>query len=250
MVLYFSGTGNSAYVAKEIGNQIEDEVVNLFRRIRNHDFSEIHSNKPWVIVAPTYAWRIPRILQEWLVKTKLTGSSDMYFILTCGGSIGNAGSYVRKLCMSKGMQFYGCIPIVMPENYIALFAAPAREEALKIIRQADAVVERVAILIKKREAYNPSDIRFKDRINSGIVNELFYSLFVHAKKFYATEDCISCGKCEMLCPLGNIQLKSKKPVWGKSCTHCMACICQCPKEAVEYGRHTKGMVRYTCPKRE
>jgi ferredoxin len=30
-------------------------------------------------------------------------------------------------------------------------------------------------------------------------------------------------------------MKDGKPVWGKECTHCMACIGNCPTEAIEYG---------------
>lgn len=40
-------------------------------------------------------------------------------------------------------------------------------------------------------------------------------------------------------PLNNIRLENGKPVWGKHCTHCMACICDCPKEAIEYGKRAK-----------
>lgn len=102
MILYFSGTGNSAYVAEKIGRQAEDETVNLFEKIRSHDFSEIHSDKPWVVVSPTYAWRLPRIVQEWLMKTKLTGCRNIYFVLTCGGNIGNAGVYAKKtVCIKR-----------------------------------------------------------------------------------------------------------------------------------------------------
>ena len=97
MILYFSGTGNSEYAAKRIGRELRDEVLNLFERIRNHDYSEIHSDSPWVVVVPTYAWRIPRIVQEWLENAALTGNRDIYFVMTCGGSIGNAGRYLEKL---------------------------------------------------------------------------------------------------------------------------------------------------------
>ena len=69
MVLYFSGTGNSRYVAKRIGREIDDEVSDLFERIRSHDNSELRSESPWVVVVPTYAWRIPHIVQEWLEHT-------------------------------------------------------------------------------------------------------------------------------------------------------------------------------------
>lgn len=41
MILYFSGTGNSEYAAKRIGDKIDDQVVNLFEKIRSNDFSGI-----------------------------------------------------------------------------------------------------------------------------------------------------------------------------------------------------------------
>ena len=95
MILFFSGTGNSEYAAKRIGKTINDDAVNLFEKIRSRDFSQLHSNRPWVIVVPTYAWRIPRIVQEWLENTKLTGNRSIYFVMTCGGSIGYAGAYLE-----------------------------------------------------------------------------------------------------------------------------------------------------------
>ena len=70
------------------------------------------------------------------------------------------------------------------------------------------------------------------------------SFFVKAEAFRATDACIGCGRCVELCPLNNIQLENSKPVWGKNCTHCMACICYCPKEAIEYGKKSKGKPRY------
>ena len=172
----------------------------------------------------------------------------MYFILTCGESIGNAGTYLAKLCKSRNMNYCGCMGITMPENYIALFSTPAQEKALQIIERAEPVINRTIRYIKNDRPLPQTDISFKDKINSGIVNRIFYPLIVHSRKFYATSDCISCGKCANVCPLNNIQMKNGKPAWGKSCTHCMACISRCPKEAIEYGKHSQGLTRYTCKK--
>ncbi len=248
MILYFSGTGNSEYVAKRIGKEINDEIINLFQKIKENDFSEMHSNRPWVIVVPTYAWRIPRIVQKWIENTVFTGNHDMYFIMTCGGDIGNAGNYLEKLCKKKNMNYMGCIGILMPENYIALFATPPQEMALQIIGQAEPIINQSILYIKNRDKLPQTDISFTDKINSGIINDLFYPIFVHAKKFYATDACISCNKCSNICPLNNIHIENGKPVWGNTCTHCMACICNCPKEAIEYGKHSQGLPRYTCKK--
>lgn len=249
MILYFSGTGNSEYAAKRIGRAVNGQVVNLFEKIRSHDYSEMHSSTPWVIVVPTYAWRIPRIVQNWLENTTFTGNRDIYFVMTCGGNIGNAGKYLEKLCSTKKFHYLGCFEIVMPENYIAMFSTPEEKEALEIIRKSESAIDKAALLIKNSESFPKPSLTFKDKLNSGIVNTVFYPAFVHAKKFYAGGSCISCGKCVHVCPTDNIHLENGKPVWGNSCTHCMACICRCPTEAIEYGTHSKGMPRYLCPKR-
>ena len=52
MILYFSGTGNSEYTAKRIGEEINDEIMNLGEKIRSRDFSGIHSDTPWVWPPP------------------------------------------------------------------------------------------------------------------------------------------------------------------------------------------------------
>lgn len=57
---------------------------------------------------------------RWKEITSFMGNKNMYFILTCEGSIGNAGKYLAKLCKRKNMHYCGCMGITMPENYIAL----------------------------------------------------------------------------------------------------------------------------------
>ena len=142
----------------------------------------------------------------------------------------------------------GCTAVVMPENYIAMFDVPTQKESLEIIQRAEQTINEAILTIKNVKAFSRPAVTFQDRMNSGIVNNLFYPVFVHAKKFYASDTCISCGKCAKICPLNNIRMENRKPVWGKNCTHCMACICHCPTEAIEYGKHSKGKPRYVCPK--
>lgn len=225
-----------------------EEALDLFQRIRKNNYSRIYSEKPWIVVTPTYAWRIPRILEKWIEKTQLAGNKDIYFVMTCGDNIGNAGRYVKALCGKKGMNYLGCMEIIMPENYIALFTTPTKEQAAVIIEKAETEIDKVISYIKSGMPFPKRRISLIDKMSSGVVNDLFYPVFVHAKKFYVTDDCISCGLCEKLCPLENIHLADGKPQWGNQCTHCMACICRCPKEAIEYGRHSRGLPRYTCPK--
>lgn len=192
---------------------------------------------------------MPRIVTDWVKRAALSGSKDIYFVMTCGGSVGDAGKRLKKLCEEKGMNYCGCEAIIMPENYIAMFTTPPEDEALKIIEQSESMIDRAALSISRDESFLPQDISLGDKMNSGIVNDLFYLTWVHAKKFYATDRCVSCGLCVKLCPLSNISLKDGKPVWRDNCTHCMACICRCPEEAIEYGKHSVGLPRYVFPEK-
>lgn len=248
MILYFTGTGNSVYVAKRIEKATGDEILNLFGKIRDNDYTALYSDTPWVIVVPTYAWRIPRIVESWLKKTDLSGNTGVYFVMTCGGNIGNAGKYLETLCSEKNMKYLGCFEIVMPENYIAMFSTPTRDEAVAVIEKAETNIDKAIDFIKAGEPFPKRRITVMDKMNSGIVNDLFYPVFVHAKKFSVAETCISCGLCEKVCPLSNVRLVNGKPIWADNCTHCMACISRCPQEAIEYGKHSQGLPRYTCPK--
>ena len=247
MILYFSGTGNSEHAAKRIGQETADEVLNLFERLKNKDYSRIASSRPWVVVTPTYAWRIPRILEEWLKRTELAGSRDIYFVMTCGENIGNAGKYLKSFSAEKGMIYSGCYELVMLENYIAMFKTPGKSEASEIIKRAEPEIDKIIEILKAGEKFPERHITFAGKICSGFINDMFYPAFVHAKKFYTTDKCISCGKCERVCPLNNIRLVDGKPVWADNCTHCMACISKCPKEAIEYGRHSRELPRYVFP---
>lgn len=248
MVLYYSGTGNSEYTAKRISNIIDDDCINLFDKLRNNDFSEISSDKPFVIVTPTYGWQIPHILRDWIINTQLSGNKNIYFVMTCGGDIGNAAKYLKKICQSKNMNFMGCAEIIMPENYIALFDVPENNEALAIIDKAEPIIDKTAQLILKNKHIDNTSVGIFGKLKSSIVNAVYYPVFLHAKKFTVSDACVSCGKCADLCVMNNIKISNGRPEWEDNCTHCMACICSCPAEAIEYGSKSKGKPRYHCPK--
>lgn len=245
MILYFSGTGNSAYAARFLAAELHDELVNLNDRIKAGDHSPLTSDRPWIVAAPVYCWQLPRLVRDWMMQTELRGNKDIYFVLTCGSDMGNAEKYLKKLCTELGFNYRGAAPVVMPENYIAMFKAPDEEEETVIMKKADRTLARIVRRLKNNENLQPVKVNVIGKLLSGI-NSGYYSLIVKDKKFYAEDNCNGCGLCEKKCPLGNIEIVDGKPQWNGSCTHCMACIAYCPKEAIEYGKASKGKRRYTC----
>ena len=62
MIFYFSGTGNSQLVAQEIADVTNDELVSINQYLKANKRGCFESDKPWVFVTPTYAWRMGRVL--------------------------------------------------------------------------------------------------------------------------------------------------------------------------------------------
>ena len=244
MILYFSGTGNSNYVAKRIADALGDALVNLNDRIKASDTSSVETGERVIIVTPTYAWRIPRVVRDWLRKTELRGAKQAWFVMTCGSEIGNADKYNCDLCVEKGLVCMGTAQIVMPENYIAMFSTPQADEARQIVAKAEPSIDRAIAAIQRNQPFAPTRNNLYDRFMSGPVNPIFYKCFVKANAFTASSACIGCGQCVKRCPMNNVTLKDGKPSWGKNCTHCMACICYCPVSAIEYGKKSVGQPRY------
>ncbi len=246
MILYFSGTGNSKYIAKILGEKLSQNVVSANSLIKKGEKAQV-DEQVTVFVSPVYAWRLPRVFQAFIEKSKITGKA--YFVITCGDSICNAEKHLKKFCKKIGLTLMGVSQIVMPENYIAMFSAPPSEQIPKLLDDASKKANELALAIQSEQKLPPVKTNLLGKfLSSFVVNGGFYAFSISAKKFYATDKCTSCGKCQSECMLNNIKLVEGKPKWGKDCTHCMACISKCPNTAIEYGKKTKKKARYVCPR--
>lgn len=166
--------------------------------------------------------------------------------MNCGSEIGDAAKYNKRLCADKGFAYMGTAQVIMPENYIAMFDAPQEPEAARIIEASAPAIDEASQKIADGCEFAAPRNNLYDRFMSTAANPVFYALFVKADKFRADDKCVGCGKCAQLCPLNDISIVDGRPVWGKNCTHCMACICHCPTGAIEYGRKSLGKPRYHC----
>ncbi len=247
MILYFSGTGNSKYIADIISKTLGDSTYSINSAIKRGTYPDIKADEVLIFSVPTYAWRIPRVVSEWIENGTCFCGQKAYFIMTCGDDIGDAENYLKELCEKKGLTFMGCSPIVMPENYIAMFDCPTKQEEAEIIKAAEAEVDNLIVKLQARTVLESNKKSLSDKLKSGIVNDMFYMFYISSKKFAASDKCIGCGKCAELCPMNNITVENGKPLWHGNCTHCMACICYCPTECIEYGKTSVGKRRYKCP---
>ena len=84
------------------------------------DYESLESEKAWVLVVPTYAWQIPKVVKKWLIKTELKGNRDIYFVMTCESQIGDAAGYAKAIADYKNLEFKGVEKVIMPNNYFIM----------------------------------------------------------------------------------------------------------------------------------
>ena len=246
MVLYYSATGNTEYIAKEIAKRLNDQCVDLLDRIKNNDYSEIHSDKPFIICAPVYVCEMPRFMSKHLKKQVFSGNKHVYFIFTSGGYCGISSQLAKWMFKKKKMKYMGRAEFKMPRNYVANDSYPMlpKEEVEERIINSHKMLNPVVETIKVGGKLKARHIFLFETLITLTFNPVWSKYKLLAKDFYYTDKCIGCGKCEKLCPLNNIKLDEKVPVWGNHCSHCMACIGNCPVRAIEYGTITQEKEQY------
>lgn len=251
MIVYFSATGNTKYVAEELARLLDDEALNLTPRIRANDTTEIRYEKALVVCSPVHVSGLPKFYADYLKKVQFSGSPDVYGVFTNAGYSGIAGPQLKAIFHKKGMRFKGYAEFKYPGIHItsATHKHISDEEVEERVRTSAERVPSVAEVIRQEECFENHRVSKLEIAATTALAPFLRYVGMATRGFWTTEQCISCGKCEIICPVTAIQMKDGKPIWTDShCAHCMACVHNCPVEAIEYGDVTQGKRRYTLSK--
>ena len=248
MIFYFSGTGNSLYIARKISEAQGERLVSVaceFDQKDNVFEYRFRENELLGFIFPVYAWGPPKIIIEFISRLRVSGEKPYVFSLcTCGDEEGYTTRMLKKSLAGIGLSLDSAFTVIMPNNYIIGFDVDSKDLASEKLRKAEEKLQTINTLIEKRQKgvfdLIPGSL---PGLKSAVLNPLFNRFARSTKSFYATEECTSCGICEKVCPLHTITVKDK-PVWGRSCTQCLACIHRCPVRAIQYGRSTVRKGRY------
>jgi ferredoxin len=135
----------------------------------------------------------------------------------------------------------------MPNNYIIIGDVDSKEiERKKLIAAEETLKHINNVIHERKKGVFEVEKGFMPGVLTSVINPLFNKNAVDTKKFYADNNCTSCGICEKVCSCNNIKVEGK-PQWGTQCAQCLACIHYCPSKAIQYGKATEKKGRYTNP---
>ena len=247
MILFFTGTGNTQFVAEALADMLHDDLVNMAYYTRSGETLSCHSERPFIFLAPIYAWRYPRVVEELIRKAEMTGSKAVYCIATRESQSGTAAKHMEKIITSKGLDFKGFTSVNMPNHYPLASSIAKQEESQRYLEKLLPELKSLAAEIQKGAQLKDRGNVVLPGIMSGPVNAAFYRFLISSKGFKVTDACIGCGACARRCPMGNIEMRDGRPHFGSNCTWCFGCIQYCPKAAIDMKGRTEGKARSVCP---
>lgn len=246
-IFYFSGTGNSLQVSKDIALQLQDMELLSIPKIMNNNEIKIQSESIG-IVFPVYMWGLPLIVENFIKKLNINKSTYVFAVANFGGIPGNALKQVNDLIENKGAKLNAGFIINMPGNYIVMYGARSKDNQIKTFEKEKIKVQQIVEIIKGKKNYEYEKSKIViDRIFGPLVYKGIYKIHTADKLFLTKDNCNGCGVCEKVCGVKNIEIKNGKPIWKNNCEQCMACIQYCPQEAIEYDKKTIGRKRYRNP---
>ena len=249
MILWYSGCGNSRFVADTLSLELaDDNMVFIPEAARQGAVLEFRPDDILGIVFPVYSWSVPKLVSEFLRTVTIKGKPAYIFAaVTCGDETGLTIKHLKKDLARRGLELDAFFSFQMPETYVNLpgFKLDTPQKAESKINGTKENLKETVRLIKERANGNYDRLKGGSSfLKSNILKPLFYGLLITDRKFRVSDACIGCGICAKNCPLQNITMQNDRPKWNGHCTNCMSCYHRCPKNAINFGKASLGKGQY------
>lgn len=261
MIYYFSGTGNSLAIAKELGRLLDESIAPIGPRDTR---PLLVSDEVCLIVAPIHNYDLPPVVKAFIARLWAPkGTPYFAMIINYGGLLGNGPASARRAFFKQHLTLSYNRSVVVPDNAGPIIRRPYDVSSLATLPQRLAMI---ADDIRQRKTYCDEEPYSQRLAIKTKLAELF--LKSPATTLYVQKSlCIGCERCVKLCPVGNVKVRNGayensvvnriadnrtgKPTtritFDNRCIHCLACVQWCPVGAIRMGYISFTNRQYTNP---
>ncbi len=253
MIFYFSGTGNTRWAAETIARQTNERLFFIPEELKGDCHYTLNAEERIGFCFPTHGWQPPHIVREFIRRLRIekTEAHYCFALTTCGDSIGKTMEILNDDLKDAGLPtLCSAFSLIMPESYVCLpfmYTDTPEREKEKISTAEEQLKVFCQMIIEKKTDETHTVIGIMPWVMSHVIGNYFNNRMVNDKKFTVdTDHCIHCGKCQQVCPTGDLVFENKLPSWkgDGSCTSCLACYHHCPQHAINYGSITRKRGQY------
>lgn len=261
-IYYFSGTGNSLVVARDIAEKINGELISIPSLM---DKESIKTDAEVIgIIFPVYylgTVNIPLIVQRFVSKLDEINTKYIFAVCTYGGGSGSTLDLLDEMIKARGGHLSSGFGVQMPqnafrkpfENKIKLYNNWKEKELHFICEKVKAKKEGrfdndglfIGLIVTFIEKMMKLDFLKPFFINpmkstAKVSKDLNFTMSelipLMDRSYSIDENCTGCSTCSKVCRVCNIEMVNDKPVWQHHCENCLACIKWCSQNAIHgYG---------------
>lgn len=234
VILFFSGTGNTWWVADRIKKQLDAKGINA-------DTVSVDTLTPakadwWIRSAdlvmfgwPVHGSDMPEPMRRFVESLPVVEKGKhIHVFCTQSAFSGDGAWHAHRLFEDKGLVIDSAEHFIMPSNK----DGRGREAWFNhIMERCDRCVERYTAQLMMGQAI----IRGRHSAWLGALQRGPFRRYLSSAQQRAAADaekCTGCGLCAALCPAGNIIIKDGKAVFQGRCALCMRCTAFCPTLAI------------------
>jgi ferredoxin len=250
-ILYFSGTGNSAWVATQLAARLQDfgETAEL-RCVEDGHREDISPDPDGMLgmVFPVHSSRPPSVFEEAMDSLPEADGTAVFAVTTAGFAAGDTAWFAVKRLESSGYRPFLWTNVIMGNNLHlpALSPLPVtppdtmQSRRIEAVKQVNDIARRIhgGEPLRVGHGVGGRVLGTFQRALAGTLEGLTFS------GFYTDATCTRCGWCVQHCPVGNIGMGDYGPVFWDRCIICMRCYSFCPTEAIQASPKTEDRQRF------
>ncbi|MFW6299230.1 MAG: EFR1 family ferrodoxin [Bacillota bacterium] len=264
---YFSGTGNTLYIAAQLKERIPGMRLIPVVSLLNVDGCLYPESKTVGFCFPNHAGHLPIPMKQFLKKLHLEGDEYLFAICNSAYSKSLAFKDIDRIVRNRGCRLSAHYNLIMPDNHAMVtkgYRVPGKEEFKRCEQKVQEKLAHIRETILNKGIHHEKDGRpapFPPWIDKALRPLIFHLVEKHPSKvlkgaLYADSKCNGCATCEKICPADRIGIIEGRPVfdYNKTCYGCYACVNFCPVESIQVGSkwyngrsHTADNGRYPHP---
>ena len=240
-IYYYSGTGNSFYLASKLANKLNIEAKSI-----NECDKFDYEDDCFGLFIPSLYGRLNKSVIDFLRKLSFN-NTYIYVIITAKD--GKCLKMINDIIKDSNGKINYAKYIECPENDIISFFKKTKKDDKnkKILDKALKEVLDIYDDIKNKRNNDYKDNNVLKKYKKLSDKEFYERIANYGDYFMFNDNCIRCKICELTCESQNITLAEGFPMWKNHCDGCLRCINMCPYNAIEFEGYTSGKRRYKNP---
>ena len=219
VLYYFSATGNTLTTARMLAPELGECRLAPMASLREEQTVPVRAQAVG-FVFPIYYGDMPYLVREVIGKMEFEGEPYIFGVCTYRGYYGEIAQRLDAVLRERGQKLSFMTHVPMPGN--SRVSTPEQTTAIlekqqeNVLRAAGELRPHPVMDYKAEKELPPTPV----------------SIASNMRALEAEENCIGCGRCAQVCPMGNIRIQEGHALFGENCCTCLSCFHWCPVKAI------------------